>query len=40
METFKDTIGLRMKGSGGDVRHVEEGGKIGPKGGNKLGTSI
>ncbi len=29
-----------MKGSGGDVGYVEEGGKIGPKGGNKLGTSV
>jgi hypothetical protein len=40
METFKDTIGLWVKGSGGDVGHVEKGGKIGPKGGNKLGASV
>jgi hypothetical protein len=40
MEAFEDAIGLWVKGSGGDVGHVEEGGKIGPKGGNKLGTAV
>jgi hypothetical protein len=33
-------LGLWVKGSGGDVGHVEKGGKIGPKGGNKLGASV
>ncbi len=40
MKAFKDTVGLGMKSSGGDGGDVEEGGKIGPKGGNKLGTAI
>jgi hypothetical protein len=29
-----------MKGCGGDVGHIEEGGKARPKRGNKLGTTI
>jgi hypothetical protein len=40
MKTFKDTVGLGMKSSGGDGRNVKERGKVGPKGGNKLGTAV
>ncbi len=40
MEAFEDAVGLGVKGSGGNVRHVEERGKAGPKGGNKLGTTV
>ncbi len=40
METFKDAIGCGVEGSGGNVGDVEEGRKIGPKGGNKLGTAV
>jgi hypothetical protein len=29
-----------VKSSGSDVGHIEEGGKIGPKGGHKLGTTV
>ncbi len=32
VETFKDAIGLGMESCCGDVRNVEERGKIGPKG--------
>ncbi len=40
MKTFKDTVGLGMKSSGGDGGNVEEIGKVGPKGRNKLGTAV
>ncbi len=40
MEAFEDAVGLGVKGCGGDVGHVEERGKAGPKGGNKLGTTV
>jgi hypothetical protein len=40
VKTFEEAIGLRMKGCGGDVGHIEEGGKVGPEGRNKLRTAI
>jgi hypothetical protein len=40
MKTFKDSVGLGMKSSGGDGGYVEERGKVGPKGRNKLGTAV
>jgi hypothetical protein len=40
MEAFEDAVGLGVKGSGGNVGYVEERGKVGPKGGNELGTPV
>jgi hypothetical protein len=40
MEAFENAVGLGVECSGGNVGHVEERGKVGPKGGNKLGTAV
>jgi hypothetical protein len=40
VETFYEAIGLRMKSCCGDVGDVEEGGKVSPDGGNKLGSAV
>jgi hypothetical protein len=40
MEAFEDAVGLRVECSGGNVGYVEERGKVGPKRGNELGTTV
>jgi hypothetical protein len=40
VEAFEDAVGLRVECSGGNVGDIEERGKVGPKGGNKLGTAV
>jgi hypothetical protein len=40
VKTLQEAIGLRMKGCGGDMGHIEKGGKVGPERGNELGTTI
>jgi hypothetical protein len=40
VKTFEEAIGLRMKGCGGYMGHIEEGGQVGPERGNELRTAI
>jgi hypothetical protein len=40
VETFNETIGLGMIGSGGLVVNIEERAKVGPEGGSKLRATV
>jgi hypothetical protein len=40
VEALEDAVGLRVECSGGNVGDIEESGKVGPKGGNKLGSTV
>ena len=40
METFHHSIGLRVKGSCGDVGKVQKGTNLGPNGGSELRTTV
>jgi hypothetical protein len=37
---FNHDVGMRIERKGGVVYHVEEGGKVGPKRGSELGTTV